>query len=48
MWQDEVELEYHNPGPLDLEASSGKSEHINREAYHVERQTMPWASAQRL
>ncbi|KAL8880640.1 MAG: hypothetical protein Q9192_007976 [Flavoplaca navasiana] len=48
MRQDEVELEYNNPGALDLEASSGKSEHISREAYHVERQTMPWASAQRL
>ncbi|KAL9622530.1 MAG: hypothetical protein Q9204_008021 [Flavoplaca sp. TL-2023a] len=48
MRHDEVELEYHNPGQLDLEASSGKSENISREAYHVERQTMPWAFAQRL
>ncbi len=48
MRQDEVELGYHHHDPLDLEASSGKSEHISREAYHVERQTMPWASTQRL
>ncbi|KAI4261924.1 MAG: hypothetical protein L6R42_002885, partial [Xanthoria sp. 1 TBL-2021] len=46
--QDEVELEYHNRGQLDLEESIGKSENISRDAYHVERQTMPWASAQRL
>lgn len=46
--QDEVELEYHNCGPLDLEESLGRSENISRDAYHMERQTMPWASAQRL
>ncbi|KAL8756592.1 MAG: hypothetical protein Q9199_002821 [Rusavskia elegans] len=42
--QDEVELEYHNRGQLDLEESMGKSENISRDAYHVERQTMPWAA----
>ncbi|KAL8684196.1 MAG: hypothetical protein Q9224_006528 [Gallowayella concinna] len=48
MRQDDVELQYQSRGPLDLEESMSKPEHMSRDAYHVERQTMPWASARRL
>ncbi|KAL8646372.1 MAG: hypothetical protein Q9226_006885 [Calogaya cf. arnoldii] len=44
--QDEVELEYHNRASSVLE--EGKLDSISRDAYRVERQPMPWASAQRL
>ncbi|KAL8679456.1 MAG: hypothetical protein Q9186_004286 [Xanthomendoza sp. 1 TL-2023] len=48
MRQDDVELQYQSRGPLDLEESMSKPEHMSQDAYHVERQTMPWASARRI
>ena len=44
--QDEVEVAYHNRPPSVLE--EGKADSISLDAYRVERQTMPWASDQRL
>ena len=42
--QDEVELEYRNREPSDLEKSGNNGQY----AYRIEQQATPWASTQRL
>ena len=48
MRQDEVELEFHDNAPANLEDGHNTRGHISKDAYQVEQNTMPWASTNRI